>query len=390
MTGDALLRRLRPTVAVAIAALVLAPAIPAAAGARHAPRRADQALDRALERYVASEGGPPAIAVVVQRHGRPVLHAAGTSEVGTNVAPRIDDHVRVASVAKAFSGAVALSVVADGKLDLDDTIGEVRPDLPDAWSRVTLRQLLQHTSGIPDFSQTEAFGNALRASLLDPPPPVELLSFVADEPLLFRPGSRYQYSNSDNIIVALMVETATGRSYANALARRVAQPLGLRRTSLPEGATMPTPFVHGYALEPPAPPEDVSEIFAAGWSWASGGVVATPGDSNRFVRGYAAGATTDHRTRAQQFRFVRGGSSEPPGPGRNAAGLALFRYQTRCGTVYGHTGNTAGYTHFIAATRDGSRSTSVSVSAQVTPDTDAEGFPVLRRIFGLAVCAAKA
>jgi D-alanyl-D-alanine carboxypeptidase len=151
---------------------------------------------------------------------------------------------------------------------------------------------------------------------------------------------------------------------------------------------MPTPFVHGYALEPPAPPEDVSELFAAGWSWASGGVVATPGDSNRFVRGYVAGETTDHRTQAQQFRFVRGGSSEPPGPGRNSAGLALFRYKTSCGTVYGHTGNTAGYTHFIAATRDGSRSTSVSVAAQVTPANDPDGFRILRKIFGLAVCAA--
>jgi D-alanyl-D-alanine carboxypeptidase len=362
--------------------------VPASAGSRHDTRRTDAALDRALERFVASEGGPPAIAVVVQRRGRPVLHAAGTAEVGTSTRPRIDDHVRVASVAKAFSGATALSVVADGKLDLDDTIGEVRPDLPAAWSRVTLRQLLQHTSGVPDFSQTEAFGDALRASLLDAPPPVELLSFVADQPLLFRPGSRYQYSNSDNIVVALMVETVTGRSYASNLAKRVARPLGLRRTSLPEGATMPAPFIHGYALEPPAPPEDVSELFAAGWSWASGGVVATPGDSNRFVRGYVAGETTNHRTRAQQFRFVRDGSSEPPGPGRNSAGLALFQYKTSCGTVYGHTGNTAGYTHFIAASRDGSRSTSVSVAAQVTPANDPDGFRILRKVFGLAVCAA--
>jgi D-alanyl-D-alanine carboxypeptidase len=66
----------------------------------------------------------------------------------------------------------------------------------------------------------------------------------------------------------------------------------------------------------------------------------------------------------------------------------VFRYRTRCGTVYGHTGNTAGYTQFIAATRDGKRSVSVSVSAQVTPDSRPAEFPALRRIFGLAVCAA--
>ncbi|HEY5164904.1 MAG TPA: peptidase S12, partial [Acidimicrobiia bacterium] len=84
------------------------------------------------------------------------------------------------------------------------------------------------------------------------------------------------------------------------------------------------------------------------------------------------------------------GNSEPPGPGVNAAGLGIFRYQTSCGTVYGHTGNTAGYTQFIAATRDGSRSATVSVNAQVNPRTDAKLFPTLRRVFSTAVCAALA
>ena len=324
--------------------------------------------------------------MVLRSGGRTVLRTAGTSEVGTQTTPKIDDHIRVASVAKAFSGATALSVVADGLLDLNSTIGEVRPDLPKAWSKVTLAQLLQHTSGIPDFSGTDAFREALGESLLTAPPPVTLLSFVADDPLLFRPGSKYQYSNSDNVAAALMVETATGTSYATQLQERVAVPLGLTRTSLPEGAEMPTPYIHGYGLDPPAPPEDQSELFAAGWSWASGGVVATPGDANRFVRGYAAGKTTDRSTYKAQFRF-RPGSSEPPGPGINDAGLAIFRYRTRCGTIYGHTGNTAGYTQFIASTRDGSRAVSVTVNAQITPKSDAKAFKVLRGIYGKAVCA---
>lgn len=84
------------------------------------------------------------------------------------------------------------------------------------------------------------------------------------------------------------------------------------------------------------------------------------------------------------------GSSEPPGPGTNSAGLAVFRYQTRCGTVFGHTGNTAGFTQFIAASKDGSRSVSVSVNAQITPKSNAKRFRDLRAIFGLAVCAAMA
>jgi D-alanyl-D-alanine carboxypeptidase len=165
--------------------------------------------------------------------------------------------------------------------------------------------------------------------------------------------------------------------------------MGLHATSLPSDEVMPAPFIHGYVVKPPGAPEDVSEQFAAGWTWASGGIVSTPGDVNRFARAYVGGATINARTQARQFQF-RPGSSEPPGPGVNAAGLAVFRYQTPCGTVYGHTGNTSGYTQFIAASRNGSRSTSVSINAQITPKTNPQLFEEVRALFGLAVCAALA
>jgi D-alanyl-D-alanine carboxypeptidase len=84
------------------------------------------------------------------------------------------------------------------------------------------------------------------------------------------------------------------------------------------------------------------------------------------------------------------GASEPTGPGENSAGLAIFRYRTRCGTVYGHTGNTAGFTQFIAANADGTRSTVVSVNAQITPKAASRRFGELRRIYTLAVCSALA
>jgi D-alanyl-D-alanine carboxypeptidase len=350
---------------------------------------ADQRLDRAIEAFVDADGGPPGIAVVVQRGaGGAALHTAGVADLTTGAEIAMDDHMRLASVAKAFSGAAALSVVADGKLALTDTLGERVAGMPEAWADVTLAELLHHTSGIPDFSQSAAFREALEASLLVAPPPATLLSYVADEPLEFEPGSEYRYSNSDNIAVGLMVESATGLPYEQELQERVYAPLGLTGTSLPRDAVLATPSIHGYVVAD-AEPEDVSEAFAAGWTWASGGVVSTPGDANRFVRGYAAGATTNVVTRAEQLEFVPG-HSEPPGPGKNSAGLAIFRYRTRCGTVYGHTGNTAGYTQLIAATDDGSRSATVGVSAQITPKSDKARFARLRRIFVLAVCAAMA
>ena len=147
-------------------ALAMAFTIPAEAVARNAgasagaARSADAALNRALARLVRQPDGPPGIAVVVQRGGRAVLHRAGTANVATGAPIRASDSMRLASVAKAFSGAVALSLVAEGRLSLSDTVGRRLPGLPRAWSRVTLRELLQHTSGMPSYI-TEAFGKAL-------------------------------------------------------------------------------------------------------------------------------------------------------------------------------------------------------------------------------------
>ena len=346
----------------------------------------DSGLTRALQDLVRMPAGPPGAIVVIERHGALDVVTAGTSVLGGSTPIEPTDHLRLASVSKALSGAVALSLVARHTLWLSDTIGKWLPGLPQSWSKVTLAQLLQHTSGIPDFSGTPKFRAAVNAHPYDPPAPASLLSYVEDKGLLFTPGTDYRYSNSDNVIVGLMIQAATGRSYEQELQSQVFGPLGLTGTSLPSGADLPEPYAHGYAGLP-AEPEDVSHAFAAGWAWASGGIVSTPLDTTTFIRGYASGVTTDPATREAQFQF-RPGNSEPPGPGTNSAGLAIFRYQTPCGTVYGHTGNTAGFTQFVAATADGSRSVVVSVNSQLTPATDADGFAALHHVYALAVCSA--
>ncbi|HEX2176383.1 MAG TPA: serine hydrolase domain-containing protein, partial [Nocardioidaceae bacterium] len=183
---------------------------------------------------------------------------------------------------------------------------------------------------------------------------------------------------------------ATGSDYEDLLEDRVLQPLGLQRTSLPRGVRLPRPRMSGYDREPDGAPVDVTELIAAGYAWASGGVVSTPADQNRFIRGYVGGSLFDRRTQTAQFAWRSDATSEPPGPGANDAGLAVFRYRTGCGTVYGHTGNTPGYTQFLASSRDGRRSVVVAVNRQTTPDVAPAVFRKLRRVFALAVCAAYA
>jgi D-alanyl-D-alanine carboxypeptidase len=298
--------------------------------------------------------------------------------------------MRVASVSKAFSAAVALALVNRGQLSLRRPIRRVLPWLPKRWGRVTLGQALQHTSGLPDFSETEGFLNALVKHPHARPSPRFLLSLVSGEKLHFRPGSRYRYSNTDNIVVALMAEARTRMTYNQLLSRYVYRPALLLRTSLPAGWSLASPYLHGYQVAPGKPPEDVSGAISAAYTWASGGVLSTPRDLNRFVRAYTGAVLFSRSTQAAQFKFVSG-RSDPTGPGVNSAGLGIFRYRTRCGAVYGHTGNLPGYTQFAAATRDGSRSVTMSVSAQITQRSKGKlltAFKRLRAIEVDLVCAA--
>jgi D-alanyl-D-alanine carboxypeptidase len=116
-------------------------------------------------------------------------------------------------------------------------------------------------------------------------------------------------------------------------------------------------------------------------------MVSTPAQLNVFIRAYAEGLLVDHATRTAQLTFVPG-SSGPPGPGTNAAGLGIYRYRTSCGTVYGHTGNLPGYTLFAAATPDGDDSAVVVVNEQLNSKPVTTEFTALRQAEQAAVCLA--
>jgi D-alanyl-D-alanine carboxypeptidase len=350
------------------------------------------ALKRAIRRLTKTTSGPPGAIAIVQRQGeRRMVFKAGFANLAPTERPHPTDHMRIASVAKAFSGAVALALVDEERLTLDTTLGERLPDMPGPWLSVTLRDLLNHTSGIPNYTADPDFLAFISANPQASIAHRDLIDFVADEPLHFAPGTAYEYSNTDNIIVALMAEAATGDTYENLLATRVFAPLGMHDTTLPSDSALPEPFIHGYDVGEDTPPEDVSTVLSVSSVWASGGIQSTPADLNRFARGYVGGALFSKEERTQQFQFVEGGSSEPPGPGENSAGLALFKYRTPCGVVFGHTGNFPGYTQFMAATRNGQTSVTVSVNEQLSPGTgDPVAFQRLFKVEKLAVCTALA
>jgi D-alanyl-D-alanine carboxypeptidase len=347
-------------------------------------------LQRELRGLVAMPGGPPGAIAIIQRPGSTAIYRAGVSDARARAPVDPQLYMRVASVAKAFSGAVALALVDRHVLSLSDTIAKWLPQLPASWGAVTLGQALNHTSGLPDYTDNGDLLDYIKAHPHATPRPLFLLHFVAHDGLAFTPGTRYRYSNTDNFVVALMAEAATHRSYTALLASKVFAPLHLKRTSLPTGPWLPRPYLHGYELDPPKPPGDISTLVSGAYSWASGGLVSTPADLNRFIRGYLGRRLFGTAVQHQQLRFIRG-NSDPQGPGRNFAGLAVFAYRTRCGSVYGHTGNAFGYTQFIGSTLDGRRSVILSVNTQLSdksPNPMLSAYRRLRQIEQDMVCAA--
>jgi D-alanyl-D-alanine carboxypeptidase len=363
--------------AVLTALAVLAGALPATAQDTRA------SLQAQLDALTAAEGGPLGAVVTLRRGSRTTVLTTGVADAATHRRPRGTDYMRIASVAKAFSGAVAFRLVANGRLRLGSTIGDILPGMPRAWHGVTVRTMLNHTSGLPDYTQSPGFAKQFQTDPGAHVSPAKIVGWVRRRPLEFKPGSRYAYSNTDNIVVGLLAQNVTGQPYATLLRRFVFRPLGLRKTSLPVRTDLPRPFLHGYVMEPGLPAEDVSTLLSPSGAWASGGIVSTPLELNRFMRGLLASRLFPRRLQPLQMRFVPGGQSSPPGPGANSAGLALFRYRTRCGTVYGHTGNFPGYVQFAAATRDGRRGVTTSLNI---PAPEGALLRQLRQMQETAVC----
>lgn len=353
--------------AAILAALVAAPSI-SDAGASTGSN-----LNKSLNRIMSVPNGPPGISMQIVKNGRSQYYRRGVANTKTGQKPRVLQRFRIASVSKAFSGAVALNLVARGRLRLDSTIGEILPGMLPRAKRVTLGQALQHRGGLPEYIKSKGFFKAIGSRPAAYVPPRKILSWVRNSPLTHRPGTTYEYSDTDNIVVGLMTERATGTPYLNQirwLGRKIG---GLNSTFMPRTVKMPGPYLHGYDVIPGKKPEDVSHVINPSGAWASGGIVSTLPNLNRFFRAYVSGRFFGQGYRAKLIRHAQRswmrGESQPAGPGNNWAGMGLFRYATRCGVMFGHTGSFPGYRVFAASSADGKRSVAFVANSQILKTT---------------------
>lgn len=335
------------------------------------------------------DAGLPAVGLVIRtpKHTQNLSHGYANIE-RKFPRMRLRERWRVGGVSQAFTGAVVLRLIEDGAFGLDDTIEQRVPGLVPNGGAVTVRQLLGHTSGLVDYRTTPAYQSAVgldpKASLT----PQQLVGFVADLPLAFAPGSAFGYSETNGVVLGIIVETVTGAPFADALEAQVAGPLGLRRTFLPAELDLPRPRTRGYdfPVRGAGNPRDVTRAVTPTAGYASAGMVSTMLETGRFLRARMAGRVFGPSLVEASLGDLQPGQSVPKGPGRNSAGLGIFAYEIpECGTLYGYTGELLGYRAFAGATRSGRRSVVVMINVS---NLDAEQEQRLAELWRLAACRA--
>jgi D-alanyl-D-alanine carboxypeptidase len=333
-----MIERLRRSILLTLlAASVAAPAGVATDAAQAAASRAK--LQQQLNRIVA-RGVPGAVALV--RDDRGTWRAArGFADRDQRVRMTLEHSFRIGSLTKSYVAAVVLQLAGEGRLTLDDTVERWLPGLVPNGQAITIRDLLQHTSGIFNFTDDPAMWDGYRADPLRTWAPLELLRLATARDPLFPPGEQWQYSNTNYIVLGLIVEAASGYTLETLIRERLFTPLGLTRTTFPSEPTLPAP--HARAYLPPWSPLgngrwSDSTAVSPSIAWAAGAVVSTADDVARFYRELLGGRLLPApQLRAMRtLRFVNSNF-------QYGLGLEVVRFKYGCAKAWGHTGSIAGF-----------------------------------------------
>ncbi|MEU0621290.1 serine hydrolase domain-containing protein [Streptomyces rubiginosohelvolus] len=359
---------------------------PAAPGA---PRSQDAPDARALRAAIAGLPRQDAVAALVRVggsagswHGSAGLHDLPSGRPADPAA-----RFRAGSVTKVFTAATVLQLAGERKLSLDRAARHYLPDLiPASYGEVTVRQLLDHTSGIPAADLPGTNPEEWYAHRFDVHTPRAMVASATAKEREFAPGSSQHYLNINYTVLGLLVERVTGHTYEREVADRILRPLGLRSTYFP-GADpeIRGPHNRGYQVFP-APGGGVELRDVTVWGptdgWAAGDIISTTADLERFITALFGGRVVRGPLLEEMFTLpdakVRTyGSGEPA---QFSAGLSVLTLGGR--QVWGKSGGRWGYTTAVAATRDLSRTLVHSVGA-----TDAKGKDTNATAMGIAVAA---
>lgn len=329
------------------------------ATATKAPAALDaSALDTAITRAMSEARIPGAMIGIWSPQGE-YVKAFGVADTATGAPMKPDFHSRIGSVTKTFTATAVLQLVEQDKVRLDDPISRYLDGVP-GGEAITVRQLATMRSGLPDYLENPEFQ---RAVMMDPGrdfTPAELLGWAFAKPVEFPPGQRYQYSNTNYILLGLLIEKVSGRRLADYLAQHIFSPLALGHTSFPTGTQFPDPHPQGYTdpIQPGGPPVNATG-FGASYTWAAGAVISTLDDMRTWLPVLAGGSLLSPELQRQRLQSPPG-SGLPPGIGYGIGVLLADGW-------IGHNGSVPGYQTVAVHLPQRAITVVIMVNTDITP-----------------------
>lgn len=317
------------------------------------------AVQRQVDRLVEEAGFPGATITVRGKDGKVRTYRAGAGDLRTGAPMPKDGRVRIASNTKMFTAVLVLQLVAEGEVELDAKVERYLPGLVRGpggdGRRITVRQLLQQTSGLPDYDSIVIdSGDDLRSIAHTYFEPHELVDAALAERRQLAPGKGWAYSNTNYVLLGLLAQRVTGRPIGELMQRRIIAPLGLRDTYWPKPGEQRIRGTHpqGYhADEPGGEWHDLTRMDPS-LGWAAGQLVSTPRDLGRFMAALLDGDLLPPAQLAAMKQTVKAPDFELDPAWRY--GLGLARHTLPCGVPgWGHGGDIQGFETRNLATADG-------------------------------------
>ena len=292
-------------------------------------------------------GFPAALTAVRDKDGNTIGAAAGVGNLETGEAPPLDGEVRIGSNTKTFVAVVIMQLVQEGKITLDEPIETYLPGLIhgegiDA-TKITVRQLLQHTSGLPEYTDTVPGETDIFQIRDNYYSTRDLLDIALTKPAAFEPGSQFTYTNTNYIVLTLLAEKVTHRPLAEQITQRITEPLGLAHTYYPNPGEEDFRGTHPHGYHRNSSAEEWKDITRMDPAWAggAGAMISTPSELGTFLQATLNGTLLNQDSITEMKKTVDTSNlSGVPGSGY---GLGILSMPLSCGTAWGHSGGIPGY-----------------------------------------------
>ena len=382
-------RRTAPLAAAALLASVTlsAPAASAVTADRHAaaaPAATDTArMQKALDQIV--DAGVPGALLYTYDKGEVIELQSGLADLAAGTPMGPSTTYRVGSQTKTYVSTAVLQLVARHRIRLDAPARRYLPGLLARVPHVTVRQLLNHTSGIYEFNEDpRVLAPYFAGDLGHVWKPRQLVRIALSNEPVSKPGGAYSYSNTNYVLLGLMIQAVTHRPLGDVLRGGVFAQAGLDSTTFTPSRTLPAPAAHGYYVAEGDAARDFTDLTSLyPYPWASGAAVSTAPDVARFYRHLLSGQMLPRRLMAAMK--TTNDASDEDGAG-TAYGLGLESFSTRCGTAWGHGGNFPGYITYVYSSPHGGRQAVLMLNEDPMSLPKKEIGPIFLQLLDQAYC----